>query len=567
MALFFTAWPVILGDFLWDDRSVFVGNPAITAPDGFGMIWRGISVWDFLPLTYSLFRVWYGFFGASAPAFHVLNLILHLLGCLLLVATLKRIGVRGAWWATALFALHPVNAASAGWIAEIKNTLSLPLALGAVIAFFSRGWMTSFVLAPALFAASLLSKSSPVGLPLVLLLICWWRRDSLDGRLIRKLIPWLGLSLAAGVIAVYFQLTKAMGVGSESPITDLPRMVVRALWAVGFDLRQIVWPDNLSFLYGNRNPMDGATGPWLFLAGAAALTLFAWPRREQSQASRAWLAAFGSFLVLVAPVLGFIPMEYLKLAPVADHWLYLPMIPLTALAGAWVSALPPLRGGLLAVAVLTTFGALSRERYEAMSTPLTFWNSVLSQDPVSPGALRNLAVLYSGLGRHDEALSYARQDTHSHPESLTAMLNEAGVMATASRREEALNLSKDIVVRWPASCPAWVGYGDLLMGSSLPREALASYDHALAIDPHWPRALLGKAKAMYDLDDPEGMVGTLNTLLREEPESLEILNLLGAAHAALGQRDLALKCWKRALILSPNNQDIIRNIDVMNHQP
>jgi len=542
-----------------DDRTVFLDNSAITIPGGWAMIWGGISVFDYLPVTYSLFRLCYGIWGSSAQAFHTLDLTLHLVGSLMLVATLKRIGVRGAWWGASLFALHPVNAASAGWIAEIKNTLSLPLALGAIMTFFSRRRMVSSFLAPALFALSLLSKASVVGLPLCLALISQWRGERIDGRMLRKLLPWVILSLISGLVAVYFQFTKAMGEGSEAPVTPISMAIVRALWAVGFDLRQIIWPDNLSFLYGNRGPLDGSVGPWMLLAVAVALTILAWNHKSRSAAARAWLLSFGCFLSLVVPVLGLVPMEYLKMAPVADHWLYLPMIPLTALAGSVVFGSLLVPRTIIASCALAVLGFLSHQRYETMATPLSFWKSVLATDPHSPAALRNLSVQYCQTGLFREAIDFARRDVADHPESLSARLNLCGVLGNSGKTDEALELCREINLSWNSS-EAWSMRGDLLRKIGHSTEALEAYRTALSLSPRMPRALIGIGRVGYDLDSPEIMLPPLEELVSFQRGNIEAMILLGAAYAGTGQAAKARKIWQQALLISPLDQNLIQNL-------
>jgi len=65
--------------------------------------------------------------------YHLGNVALHLAVAGLFFLSLRRLPVRGALVATALFALHPVHVESVALITEQKNTFSTALYLGALL--------------------------------------------------------------------------------------------------------------------------------------------------------------------------------------------------------------------------------------------------------------------------------------------------------------------------------------------------------------------------------------------------------------------------------------------------
>ena len=128
--------PALGGGFLWDDAELIVNQPCVTGSSGWGAIWSGATP-DYYPLTYSLFRLEWMLWGPWTPGYHAVSILLHSVAAILVWRILLLLSIPGAWWGAALFALHPVNVASVAWISETKNTLSLPLALGASLLFLS----------------------------------------------------------------------------------------------------------------------------------------------------------------------------------------------------------------------------------------------------------------------------------------------------------------------------------------------------------------------------------------------------------------------------------------------
>src|SRR5262249_3907663 len=130
---------------------------------------------------------------------------------LLLWRVLERLGVRAAWLAALLFAVHPVCVASVAWISELKNTLSLAFLLLSVWCYLQPtdpakpGTGRWYWLALGAFLLSSPSKTSGVMLRGVLLLCAWLFKGGLARRDLLRLAPFFALSLAFGLLTIWFQ--------------------------------------------------------------------------------------------------------------------------------------------------------------------------------------------------------------------------------------------------------------------------------------------------------------------------------------------------------------------------
>ena len=131
----FAYLPVMLrGGFFWDDDSFLYANKLIQAPDGLRRLWFTTQPTDYFPLTSSVLWVEWRLWGIIPRGYHVVNVLLHAAAAALVWRVLRRLRVPGAWLAGLLFAVHPVAAASAAWITELKNTLPTTLYLLALLA-------------------------------------------------------------------------------------------------------------------------------------------------------------------------------------------------------------------------------------------------------------------------------------------------------------------------------------------------------------------------------------------------------------------------------------------------
>ena len=110
----------------FDDPDYVTANPIVQrglSADGVKWAFTTHAAQNWHPLTWLSLMLDAQLFGAtSARGFHLTNLLLHALNCLLLFWLLR--ALTGATWrsglAAALLALHPLHVESVAWIAERK---------------------------------------------------------------------------------------------------------------------------------------------------------------------------------------------------------------------------------------------------------------------------------------------------------------------------------------------------------------------------------------------------------------------------------------------------------------
>jgi Flp pilus assembly protein TadD len=563
--------PALGGRFLWDDAELIVNQPCVTGASGWGAIWSGATP-DYYPLTYSLFRLEWMLWGSWTPGYHAVSILLHSLAAILVWRILLLLSIPGAWWGAALFALHPVNVASVAWISETKNTLSLPLALGASLLFLSsqRGLKdhppnaitkSAGAMALLLFLMSLLSKSSTVTLPLVWLILLRWKQGRFSLPSLLHTSPYLVLSAVSGLCTLWFQQHHVIK-GWLDPVAGLPEKSLRAMESVGFYLKQIVLPLDLSMLYAPGNTELHSQGSLVALGVAVVATLACLKRQRFAEW---WMTGFGCFLILLFPVLGFLPMYYLRLSPVADHWLYLPGIPIFAMAGS-VLALCARNRLILAIPcllLLGVLGSLTWIRCHDIRDTLFLWRSVIRHDPRSWYATMNLSMELDDLGYQQEALESAWRALKGGPENPETHLNLATLLALHDQPLEALEVLESARDRFPLVADILVLEGSIQARMGMMESAAASFSMALDTRPDHREALDKLIDAASRLGRSQLVVEKLRNYLGFHPNNPSLWNDLGIALANSGAYREAEKAFQQGLGFNPEYQPPQENLNLL----
>ena len=517
--------PVYDGEWLWDDDYLLTDNATVQSPDGFWKLWFAPATADYFPLTMSALWLMWRFFGMDSTGYHIVSILLHALGSCMVWVLLARMRLRGAWLAGFLFAIHPVAVESVAWIAELKNTVSLPLFLAA--AFFwvrfddlrKRG---DYTLALVFFILAMLGKSSPVMFPVAMLLHACWRRGRIGWQDIALAAPFFLVSLVLGLVTLNFQHSRAIG-DEPIPIGGFDSRLAIAGMAVLFYLSKIFWPALLLPIYPqwDANPPQPAQFlAWPVIAAAAGIF---WMKRKTWGANA--LMAFGFYFLMLLPVLGFVPMSYMRVGWVADHFIYIPMIgPLAFVAAAGTrafelaaAAVKPLLLGA-AAAICFALATLSYNYAAIWQNEESMWTHTLEHNFDCWQAHNRLGARKFNRGEVDPALAHFREAVRLRPD-LAETQNNLGSAVLAKKDtkgairhfREAMRLSPDIIAiqsnlanalvldgnfaeardlyaslveRFPANATFQCNLGVTLYRTGSTREAIDAFHRTLAIDPN-----------------------------------------------------------------------------------
>ncbi len=516
-------WPAMRGPFVWDDWLVIQQNPLVKGEFSLRSIWFQT---DF-PLTMVAFWLQSLAWGKNPVGYHVVNILLHGLSSVLLWRLLRRLKVPGAGLAGALFAVHPVCVASVAWISELKNTLSLPFYLLSFwwyvaaeetpapaatettptgrVATDSSPKLTpslAYVLSLGAFALALLSKTSTVMLPVVLLGWAWWRRGRVRWREVRRASPFFVLAVGFGLLTIWFQSYQILH-GRPAQLEGLGGRLAGAGWAIWFYLGKALLPVGLNLIYPRWEISAASALSYVPLVLLVAVFGVCWNQR------RGWgkhaLFALGFFVVNLFPVLGILDLYFLEISRVSDHFQYLPLMGMVSgvaaglsIGAAWFArkgsservaeaARSPGVGDssplsrtvfVLLVAGLAIATAVRAQRF---GTAEGLWRDTLARNPDAWPAQNNLACLLAERNDLPQAIEHFESALRIHPNNPAAEVNLGQALALGGRFGEAEPHFRAALALKPNSFEAHRYYATALAGQGRTKEALAQLEAALQL--------------------------------------------------------------------------------------
>jgi protein O-mannosyl-transferase len=562
--------PVWNGGFLWDDAA-HVTRPDLRSWQGLWRIWSAPgATQQYYPLTHTFFWAQHRLWGDTPSGYHLVNIVLHAAAASMVGLILYRLAIPGAYFAAAIFALHPVQVESVAWITEIKSTLSAVFYLGAVIAWLryrENANAGAYALEFGLFVLALCSKTVAATLPAALLLIEWWRRGRLSGRRdVLPLVPFFILGVAAGLSTVWVERNLVGAEGAAFDLTPIERGLIagRALW---FYAGTLAWPANLVFIYPRWSVSQDVWWQYVYPAAAIAVLVVAWSLRRRWRGPLAGMLYFAGTLF---PALGFFNVYPFQFSFVADHFQYLAslgLITASAAGVAWLLERRRLWGRPAAyafcLAVLSTLAVLTWRQSHVYADVESVYRATIKGNPESWMAHNNLAGVLIARGAVDEAVAHVEKALALKPDYAEARNNLGLTLTSRGRIDEALAQYRKALELQPDYAEAHNNLGFLLAGHGQVDEAIAHYRRALEVDPALAGAHYNLAEALTARRQTDEALAHLRMALALRPEYAEVHNSLGVVLAERGKLDEARAQFAKAVELKPHYAEARNNLGIV----
>jgi len=534
--------PILPGNFVIDDESL-IGrdNPLV---NGTFTPW---TIWFQTDFTLATFGWWVQrlCWGESPAGYHAVGMALHALGGILLWRLLARLKIPGAWLAAVLFVVHPVGVNSVARVSELKNTLSLPLFLFAFLGYlhyealalypkvgnqaglhpFRNRATVWYVVSLLAYVLALLSKTTVVMLPVLLLACAAWQRGRVTRRDVLHALPFFILSLAFGLMSVWFQKHQAL---LNTRLTLQPAGFWERVAGAGQDFwfyaGKVLWPENLSVVYAPWKIDTASLAAYLPALLICLVFILCWRFR------RTWgchaLFGLGCFAISLFPALGFFDAQFMTMGHVSDHLQYLPMIALVALVTAGLASIPSQAiFRCVAIGLILTLSILTYERAQVFATQESLMRDTLGKNPAAWTAYNDLGIVLAKRGNYAAAINEFQNALRCNADYADARLNLGLALMLQGKPAEAEPQFLAVLKVRPYEPLAHQQLGAIFEAQGKEQEALSHFKLALLFKPD-AETRLALASFLYKTGDFRSAVEQLHLALAVKPDLAAALNNL-----------------------------------------
>jgi hypothetical protein len=441
------AYATVYGNaFLYDDYLLIVDNPLIQSwhslPHLFAAPLTDVSRY-YRPLQNLAYLVLFQTTGLSLPAFHALNVALHVLNACLIYALGIKMGFkRGAvLLATLIWALHPVQTEAVTYMSATADLLYTAFSLMGILAITPMATTRHYGVACVFLVLACLSKESAISFPLLVAAGFYYAKDQrLAPRSYVSAWPFFLITGLYGAARVAMMMSHPIATAAAASVAATGNVATTeyAFFAVlSMYARLLFWPFGLHMehdLPAYTHITDGAVLIGIGVIVAVTVLIL----RPQTPRSLPLSWGILWFFAALFPVLCIDGILY-------EHWLYLPSAGL--LLGAMqslalqVEKIPMAPKAVVGLGFVAALGFLTFRQNEIWHDPVTFYTNTFIHGESAPKAHAALGAYYT---QNNDPMGGIEQDSLAIDLASPKLFTAADSAATEANWGIALMMMGDL---------------------------------------------------------------------------------------------------------------------------
>ncbi len=564
-----TFYPSLCNGFTnWDDNEYVSDNLLIKAlsPDNVNDIFnftdsrhKNYTVKSlYVPLPLLTYGLEYYFFHLNPVAYHVTNLIFHLLNSLLVFWLIYLISGKDliAFFTALLFAIHPLHVESVAWISERKDLMYSMFYLLSIICYlyYIRGRKHHFYLSLLFFFLSLLSKPMAITMPFLLFLFDYVEKRRFNDRLFLEKTPFFGLFCLFFVIYVSIMTATEM-TGTKTSSNLLYNMCI-ASYGLLFYIVKMFFPLSLSCLYpypdrpDNYLPLPFIIAPFIVIT--AGIYIFRLRKYKKI------FFAILFFFITILPVSQLIPVPP---GIVADRYTYIPLTGFFYMISDFLyflymdrfkdSIFKKFTLTVLTGIIIILLSFSSYERCKVWKDSITLWSDVITKYPSVMEAYLNRGMAYSDSGDYNQAMSDFACAITLRSDCADAYNNRGAVYKKVGAYDKAIEDFRHALRLKPDDAEIYYNLGLCYRQLGSYDKALQSFSRAIDINPLDEKSLNSRGNIYAQHGEFDRAIEDYTEAIKINPYYGDACNNRGNVYSETGQYDKAIEDFTEALKLNP----------------
>ena len=535
----------------WDDGVYVYDNPLIKDLSYLKtLLTTSFAGGNYHPLTMLTYALNYQVSGEDAWSYHLLNLLLHLINCVLVYrfASLLSRGNNFIAFTTALlFAIHPMHVESVAWVSERKDVLYGMFFIAGLIAYIKyldtnsrRQYVYTFLF----LLLALLSKPAAVIFPLALFCIDFLRKRKWNSEVFTEKIVFFIPAILMGIITYLTQ--KEAGATGEH-VYGLVTRILFAFYGVMMYCLKMFAPFDLAPIYpfpaaNTTLPTAYYLSPIFFIA-LVALIVYSWRRYRD--------VAFGILFYLVNLLL-VLQIVHVGLSVISERYTYIPYTGLFYAVG-WIISQWAKEKKNTAYYIVVPVGCLlviiSYRQAAAWTDSESLWDQAIKAQPSSV-AYTGKAMVMVDNKQYDEAIKYYSKALELDPTYHEAYLRRGNIYMELNKLELAYNDYRTALQLKPSYSVAVANMGGLLGRMGKYDSALVYLDKGLALNADYKEAYKNRGLTHENLQHYHEAIKDFEKFLEYEPANADVYNEIGRCYQLAGDFEKSIPPITKAISIN-----------------